>query len=443
VHPEDRELLRATVRSALDAGGDYRVELRFGRPEGVTRWSLVAGRVLIDDRGSPARMAGIDLDITSRKGVEAMLREADRRKDEFLAILAHELRNPLAPITNAVQILKAKNPGTPEVSWASQVIERQTRQMTRLVDDLLDVSRISRGKLELRKQRTTLDAVIRAALETSRPFLESHGQRLEVSLPAEPVELDADGTRLAQSVMNLLNNSAKYTDSDGTIRLTATREGNQAVISVADTGIGIPPEMLDRVFDMFIQIDHTLERSHGGLGVGLALVRTIVEMHGGTVRCRSDGPGRGSEFVIRLPVSARVAEPSAAPQRRRRDENRSHRILVAEDGHDAADSFGALLSIMGHEVRVVYDGETAVRTAEEFQPNVIIMDLGMPRLNGYDAARSIRQTTWGARVTLIALSGWGQLEDRVRSAEAGFDRHLTKPVDPAVIEAVLDSPTSP
>jgi signal transduction histidine kinase/CheY-like chemotaxis protein len=438
VHPDDRSLVADSMTAAVGARSDYRCEFRFVRPDGTVRWALAAGRVLTDDAGAAVRVAGIDFDITERKKTEAVLREADRKKDEFLAMLAHELRNPLAPIVNAIQIIQAKGPPEPELVWAREVIARQARQMTRLVDDLLDVSRISLGKLELRRERVRLDAVVQSALETCRPALDARNQTLIVSVPPELIVIDGDATRLAQSLLNLLTNASKYSDHGATVWLSVSVESTEAVISIKDTGIGIPEEMLEHVFEMFAQVDRTLERSQGGLGVGLALVKVIVELHGGSVIARSGGPGTGSEFVIRLPLTSspggRISGALAGPV-----ESVSQRILIAEDGRDAADSFGLLLTMMGHEVEVVYDGEAAVTLAKEFQPDVIILDLGMPRLNGYDAARSIRGEPWGKEVFLIALSGWGQPEDRRRSTEAGFDRHLTKPVDPDVIGSVLST----
>jgi signal transduction histidine kinase len=371
---------------------------------------------------------------------EERLRETDRRKDEFLAMLAHELRNPLAPLSNAVQILTLANSPDPRLEMAAGLIGRQVKQLTRLVDDLLDVSRISRGKLELRRQRVTLEDVVRSAVETCEPMIASRNQRLTVVLPPRPVLLDADPARLTQSLMNLLNNSAKYTEPGGHIALEAVPDRDRIAIAVTDDGIGIPPDMLSRVFEIFVQLDQRLERTQGGLGVGLALVKNIVEMHGGTIVAASDGLGCGSRFTMHLPIaasSARGAGDDGAD--RQNDSAVKQRILVAEDGPDAAESFRILLTIMGHDVRVVNDGEQAVTAAREFRPDLIIMDLGMPRMNGYDAARAIRASAGGTEPLMVALTGWGQPEDQRRSLEAGFDRHLTKPVDPKLLRSLLET----
>jgi PAS domain S-box-containing protein len=375
-------------------------------------------------------------DVSEQKRAEEALKEADRRKDEFIATLAHELRNPLAPVRNAVQVLKKKGTPDPEVTWAREVIERQVAQMARLLDDLLDVSRLSLHKLRLRKGRVTLASVIDSALETSRPLIDAGRHELRVTLPDEPVHLDADPVRLAQVFANLLNNAAKYTDRGGVIRLTAERGGGEVVATVKDTGIGIAAEVLPRIFETFSQATPALERAQGGLGIGLSLVRGLVELHGGSVVARSDGPGAGSEFTVRLPAAAAprreqppggVAPPSPA----------GCRIVAADDCRDAADSLAMLLRLMGNEVRTAGDGQEAVEVAEAFRPDVALLDIGMPRLNGYEVARRIREQPWGKDVFLVALTGWGQEEDRRRSQEAGFNSHLVKPVDPAALEQLL------
>jgi signal transduction histidine kinase len=384
------------------------------------------------------RVANRDLEARVLERTEA-LREADRRKDEFLAMLAHELRNPLAPIGYAVRILDEADANGPEPVHARRVITRQLSQLSRLIDDLLDVSRISHGVMELKKELVALTDVVELALESCRPRIGAGGIELQVSLPPGRVVLDGDRVRLAQCLINLVNNSVRHTPAGGKITIQASHHDGDVVISVEDTGSGIPPESLERVFEMFTR----LKRNHGGvepgLGVGLALVRKIVELHGGAIDARSDGPGRGAEFTIRLPsVPARPEAPSPTPPSQPTGAPR-HRILIAEDGRDAADSFGMLLRIMGHEVRIAYDGQEAVTEAGAFRPGVIFMDVGMPRLNGYDAARAIRSQPWGKDIFLIALTGWGQADDRRRSREAGFDRHLTKPVDPEDLGSLLST----
>jgi signal transduction histidine kinase/ActR/RegA family two-component response regulator len=364
------------------------------------------------------------------------LREADRRKDEFLAMLAHELRNPLAPIRNAVEILRARSAEHPDLRWVNDVVDRQVRHMARLVDDLLDVSRITNGKIELRRQRVSLAAAIEAAVEASRPGIERGRHPLAVAVTPGPIEVDADLVRLSQIVSNLLNNAAKYTPPDGRITLTAGREGDAAVIRVSDTGVGIPPHMLSSIFDMFVQVEGAGGRSHGGLGIGLTLVKRLVELHGGTVVARSAGAGKGSEFVVRLPIAAGealaagcapVEPPADAPGRR---------LLVVDDNKDAADSLAFLLRARGNEVRVAYDGLEAVDTAVQFRPDAVLLDVGLPKLYGHDVARRIRESR-GDEVLIIAVTGWGQDEDRRRSREAGFDHHLTKPVAFDALQALL------
>jgi len=366
------------------------------------------------------------------------LKEADRRKDEFLAMLAHELRNPLAPIRNAVQILNLKGPAVRELQWAREVIDRQVQQMTRLVDDLLDVSRITRGRIELREERVDLATVVNSAVETSSPLIHRQGHELTVTIPPEPIYLEADLTRLSQVLMNLLTNAAKYTNPGGHIWLTGDRQGDHLLIRVTDTGIGIAADMLPHVFEMFKQVDRSLARSEGGLGIGLTLVRQLVEMHGGTVEAHSPGLGKGSEFVLRLPVVSEVEEkPQTAAKRKEATTAARCRILVVDDNQDSADSISILLRTMGHEVHTAYDGLEAVGAAAEFQPDVVLLDIGLPNLNGYDAARRIREQQGGPERMLIALTGWGQEQDRNQSKEAGFDHHLTKPIDFDDLRALL------
>jgi PAS domain S-box-containing protein len=371
------------------------------------------------------------------------LRQADRRKDEFLALLAHELRNPLAPLRNGLQVMRlaAGNPDT--VARTQAMMDRQLAHMVRLIDDLLDVSRISRNKMQLRKARVTLADVVSSAVETARPLVEAARHELTVTLPPDPVVLDADPVRLAQVFANLLTNSAKYTETGGKIWLEGDRRDGEVVVSVRDTGIGIPADALPTIFDMFSQVDRSLERATGGLGIGLALVRGLVEMHGGSVTAASDGPDRGSTFTVRLPVLPNADVRS--PVDRVRPEIANHqspidnrkRVLVVDDNRDSATSMAQMLRLLGHEVATAHDGVEAVDAAEGFRPDVVLMDVGMPRLNGHEATRRIRERPWGHGVVVLALTGWGQDADRARSREAGCDGHLVKPVSLPDLERVL------
>jgi PAS domain S-box-containing protein len=367
------------------------------------------------------------------------LRDTDQRKDEFLATLAHELRNPLAPIRNALEIMRVTGVDAATVQQAARtMIERQLGQMVRLIDDLLDVSRITRGRLTLRKERVDLASVVKSAVDTSLPLIEASGHELEIDLPDESIPLDADPVRLAQVFSNLLNNAARYMDRGGRIWLTAEIEGVEVLVTVRDTGIGIPPEALATIFDMFTQVDESLSQSQGGLGIGLTLVKRLVELHGGRVEAYSEGLGKGSKFTARLPIADVAAAPAPVfGQARSREHSITRRVLVADDNRDAAESMGMLLRLMGNEVRTVHDGVQAVNEAETFQPDVILLDIGMPRLNGYDAARRIREQRWSQDTVLVALTGWGQEEDKRRASEAGFDKHFTKPVNPADLERLI------
>jgi PAS domain S-box-containing protein len=400
-----------------------------------------------DAEGRVIGASKIARDITERKRAEEALREAvealreaDRRKDEFLALLSHELRNPLAPLRNGLEVMRLAS-GKPEVvARARDMMDRQLSHMVRLIDDLLDVSRISRNKMELRRSRVLLTDVVSSAVEIARPAIQAAGHELTVSLPPEPVHLDADLTRLAQVFGNLLNNSAKYTEPGGHIWLTATQERGQVSVAVRDTGIGIPASALPTLFDMFSQVDRSMERSAGGLGIGLALVKGLVEMHGGTVEAASPGPGQGSTFTVRLPVlAADRAEPSpGTPAEEGPDSpGAKRRILVVDDNHDSAASMAVMLQLMGNEVRTAHDGLEAVEAAERFRPQVVLMDVGMPRLNGYEATRRIRERPWGRDMAIITLTGYGQDVDRARSKEAGCDGHLVKPVNLADLEKLL------
>ncbi|MGH7805719.1 MAG: hybrid sensor histidine kinase/response regulator [Candidatus Binatia bacterium] len=373
-----------------------------------------------------------------RERAAEALKQADRRKDEFVAVLAHELRNPLAPIRNSLHILRLQSENDPATRRVREMMERQVNHMVRLVDDLLEVSRISSGKIELRKERVELTTIVDNAVETSQPLIDAFRHRLTIELPYEPIVIEGDPVRLAQVIGNLLNNAAKYSDESGQIWLKAERRGPMACVSVRDNGAGIAPEVLPHVFNLFMQGDRSPSRSPSGLGIGLTLVKTLVEMHGGTVEALSDGLGHGSEFVICLPIvesgtpaaHAEPADDTGQPLRRRR-------VLVVDDNRDAADSLGLLLQLLGADVRIAYDGPTALREAATYHPSAVLLDIGMNEMDGYEVARRLREDPDLREVTLVALTGWGQYEDRTRSRLAGFDHHLIKPADVAALEELL------
>lgn len=382
-----------------------------------------------------------DQESRERAAAESLLREADRRKDEFLAMLAHELRNPLAPLRNGLQIIRLVGNDGAEIEQAKDMMERQLQHMVRLIDDLLDMSRISRGKIELQKQEVDLATVVKNAVETSQPLIERYDHRLILEIPEKTILVEADITRLSQIFANLLNNAAKYTERGGLIQLSVTELSEEVIVSVKDNGIGIPSDMLPLVFDMFTQVDRSLEKTQGGLGIGLNIAKRLAEMHGGTIEAFSQGPNIGSEFVVRLPLLKQSVNFNPAQDRKGASATAigSYRILVTDDNEDSAVSLSLMLEFMGHEVRTANDGLEAVQIAAEFKPEVILMDIGMPNLNGYDACRRIREHAWGRDIYMIALTGWGQEEDRRLSLEAGFNRHLVKPVEPTAIEKILAS----
>ncbi len=359
------------------------------------------------------------------------LQEANHRKDEFLAMLAHELRNPLAPIRTAVELLRLKELAEPHRNRARDVIERQVEHLVSLIDDLLDVSRITRGMITLQLEPVLIGAIVARAVETARPAIDTHHHVLEIDLPDELISVEGDKTRLVQVIANILHNAAKFMDPGGHIRLSVRREGQNVAIKIADTGIGIAPELIPRVFELFTQVHSKSERAQGGLGIGLALVRRLTEMHGGSVSVHSDGQGRGCEFTVRLPV---MASPLGVLSSQRKDQGvipevAPQRILVVDDNHDAAEALALQLQLAGHEVRTAHDGAEALAVARAFEPDIVLLDLGMPKMDGYEAARQLRlRSTEGRRLTLIALTGWGQQQDRERTADAGFDAHLVKPV---------------
>ena len=479
--PEVAKQFRDNDRKAIESGGIETIE-SLGQPDGLVHHSLVKKFVIPGPDGAPAYIGGIAIDISDRLRMEQALRDSDRRKDEFLAILAHELRNPLAPIHAATQVMRAVGMDDPQLRWARDVIERQARVMSRLVDDLMDVSRITRGKVELRKQRLNLAEVIARAMETARPLLEARRHSVQAHMPPQPLFLLADPTRLEQVFANLLNNAAKYTPECGRIDVQARSDGHDAVISLRDNGIGIDAESLPLVFDMFVQSggDRSSARGGlGGLGIGLSLVRTLVRMHGGSVEARSAGRGKGSEFIVRLPrlidatsddreeasrppASSEIAlkaGPTTQPlrQRARHDvsaettaaqpahDSARRRILVVDDNHDVAETLAAFLRLEEHVVAVAHDASTALELFGRERPDIVFLDIGLPEIDGCEVARRMRAAEADARAAdpgaaparLIALTGWGQPEDYRRSIEAGFDDHLVKPIEPEVLLAIV------
>jgi signal transduction histidine kinase len=374
--------------------------------------------------------------IAERERLEVALRDADRRKDEFLAILAHELRNPLAPIRNAVHLMRKIPIQDPAIAWSRDAIDRQVELLVRLVDDLLDVSRITQGKIKLNKAKIVVKEVIANAIDTSRQIIDDRGHQLAIELPNEPMVIEGDLTRLAQVLSNLLNNAAKYTDEGGRIRLKVEPDvradgTGEAVIRVIDSGVGIPPEVLPELFQLFAQVERTLDRSQGGLGIGLALVRRLVELHGGSVSAHSEGPGRGSEFVVRLPLlqEPTLGAPTATTATSPSVQQAKLRFLVVDDNVDSARSMGLLLKASGCDATSVFDGHSAIETAERERPDIVLLDLGMAGLNGYETARRLRDHPWGQQMLLIAVTGWGQQEARDQTKSAGFDGHLVKPAE--------------
>lgn len=439
VHPEDRAANSAEIRRLRDEELPFfEIENRYVRKDGQVVWVHKFVSLLHDGRGAPVHFVALVTDVTERRRMENALREADRRKDEFLATLAHELRNPLAPISNALHVLK-RTDAPPQTEKLIGMIERQVTHLIRLVDDLLEVSRISRGKVELRRERLDLAAVISQAIETSQPLIHARRHETKLSLPSKPLVVDGDPVRLAQVFANLLNNAAKYTEAGGRIWIEAESLGGEAIVTVRDSGAGISAEMLPRVFDLFTQADRHLEGAHGGLGIGLALVRSLVELHGGRVEACSAGLGLGSEFIVRLPlVEGAAGKPEAQSNGTTAPEG-SRRVLVIDDNPDVADSLAMLLETFGVNVRTANSGAVGLEALADFRPELVFLDLGMPGMDGYETARRIRERPEGRTVLLVALTGWGQEEDRSRTRAAGFDRHLVKPAEIDALQELLAS----
>jgi signal transduction histidine kinase len=449
VNPAAVELLGRSASDLL--GGQFGIPLV---PTGTTEVDIPLGggavriaelrTVETEWEGTPALLITLH-DVTERKRLDEQLRqkadqllEADRLKDEFLAMLAHELRNPLAPILNAVHIMRLRGDDRVLLEELREMVERQVRVMARLVDDLLDVSRITRGKIRLRMEPVDLLAVVHRGVETTRPMLQARCQSLKLTTPSGPLRLQADSVRLEQILVNLLNNASKYSDDRSEIVLTLTVQSGVAIIEVTDFGIGIAPEMLPRVFELFAQADRSLDRARGGLGIGLTLVRSLVTMHGGTVTCRSDGLGKGSAFVVRLPMVAPAVAVDPPPVvETPPDCSRVFRVLVIDDNINSAESLALIIKLWGHDTRVAHGGPRALEIAAAYRPEIVLLDIGLPEMDGYAVARSLRATPGLEGTLLLAITGYSRDEDRQRSREAGFDHHLVKPLDLDALEALI------
>jgi len=434
--PEDQEKIMNEFFPRVLKEGQGEIEIRFRHFKTCeARWMAYKVVALTDDNNQPTGFATVSQDVTERKQLAddlrrlaANLSEADRRKNEFLATLAHELRNPLAPMSNMLEVVKRAKGDSEVVGRAHETLERQLAQMVRLVDDLLDLNRITHDRLELRKSEVELSSVIQQAVEVARPLIDAAGHKLSIELPREPIYLNADRARLAQVFGNLLNNSCKYTRPAGTVSLSAEQTDGEVVVRVKDNGAGIPADKLDSIFDMFMQVDRSSERSQGGLGIGLTLVKRLTEMHGGSVEAKSDGEGKGSEFIVRLPLRDQTTDVTQ-PERERVEASAGRRVLIVDDNRDSADSLAMLLEITGNQTYMAHDGEEALEAIEQHRPEVVLLDIGLPKLTGHEVCRWLRAKPWGQDIVVIALTGWGQEDDRRKSEEAGFNGHLVKPVD--------------
>lgn len=435
VQPDREEIVRV-LDAARRQRQPFQMDWRIRRADGE-RTLHIWGEF---ELGEPLRLWGTCQDVTEERHAMNQVREADRRKNEFLAILAHELRNPLAPIRQSVVIARSDRASSGQRQLAFEIIDRQVTHMARLLEDLLETSRLCHGRLELRRQPTTLASALLAAVETARPQIDSRGHSLALEVPEEPIWLDADPVRLAQIFSNLLINAAKYTDPGGRIDVRATTLRHQVSVFVRDTGIGITPEQLPRLFDMFAPADPVLGRSQGGLGIGLALTHGLVLLHGGTIEVNSAGRGAGSEFVVTLPRSA-APEKQSMEKAVAADDQRARRIIVVEDNPDAAESLAMSLALAGHQVKMAHDGRQALAVSAVFHPDIALLDIGLPEINGYELARQIRAQPWGRHILLVAVTGWGQDEDRRSALAAGFDEHLTKPVDPERLMSLVNAPS--
>lgn len=437
VHPDDRGRVVDACRRCGADGSDLEEEFRVVRPDGTERWLYDKGRSYPGPDGRPAYVSGACVDITERRQKEDALREADRQKDEFLGMLAHELRNPLAPIAYSLALLE-RHADSDHNARPIEIISRQVQRMTRLVDDLLDVSRVTQGKISLRKERVDLSLIVQHAAEATRAVMDARQHRLEISVPDHPTFVLGDTARLGQIFENLLRNAAKYTPESGRVRIVLSQEGGEAVVGVRDTGIGIGAGALPRVFDLFMQADTSLDRAEGGLGIGLTLVDRLVRMHGGSVEARSAGAGKGSEFVVRLPLEAAATTAAAAAGSATRPKSRSRRYLIVDDNADSSEALKLLLEFRGHTVQVVHDGREALAAARSFAPEVVLLDVGLPGLDGFEVVKQLRASPETADLLVIATTGYGREEDRARCLAAGFNHHFAKPLDVDTIQALVE-----
>ncbi|MEX1034104.1 MAG: PAS domain S-box protein [Cellvibrionaceae bacterium] len=435
--PEEVDGIVRKAREFWKAGKEWEQTFPMRGKDGSYRWFLTRVTPIHNEEGCLVRWFGTNTDITEQRAAEQALKEADRRKDEFLATLAHELRNPLAPLRNSLEVMRLASEDRTAVAEARAIMERQLGHMVHLINDLLDLSRISQGKITLRKTRVSLESVVQQAVETCKPLMEGASHKLSIITPPETFHVNADPARLAQVFANLLSNAAKFTGEHGKVWLIVESTGDEHIVRVRDDGIGMSADLIGKVFDMFTQGD-PVEHIQGGLGIGLSLVKGLVEMHGGSVEAHSEGSNKGSEFVVRLPAAVPDSAGTTTEEAPSSKTAWRRRVLVVDDNRDAATSMATMLELMGNDIKIAHDGQEAVETAAEFRPELILLDIGMPRLNGYQAARKIRQQDWGRDVTLVALTGWGQAEDRKRSREAGFDLHLVKPVDVADLRKLLE-----
>jgi signal transduction histidine kinase/ActR/RegA family two-component response regulator len=438
IHPDDQARVMAAIDHAIRSKSTFELEHRVIRADGTLGWTFSRAIPLLDAHGRIVEWFGTAKDVTERKRTEQELRESDRRKDEFIAVLAHELRNPLAPLINAVQLLRRAANDTATRDQAFAIIERQTSSIARLVDDLMEMARVTSGRLTLQRERVPLADVVERSVEIVSGLMNQRGHRLSITLPPQPVEVCADANRLQQILVNLLNNAAKYTDDGGRIDLIVSREGELAAIRVLDTGIGIEAELMPRLFQPFTQSPYSVGRSRGGLGIGLSLVRRLIELHGGTIEARSE-IGVGSEFTVKLPACAPSETPSESvqPAPSAQSAARSLRVLVVDDDVDAARSLAMLLESNGHSVAVAHDGTAALSVAPQFQPHIALVDIGLPELDGYELARRLRADPQLQAIELVAVTGYGHADDSLRSYEAGYDEHLVKPVKFAALEEIL------